>query len=104
MANHAARPLKFSWINCGDFAVVVQVVKWLVDAGEVLSVGKSQQLVFAKTICLVHLDLCRSRGNQEQGEGSYCHKMAYFGNHGLLPPRVLRFPERLWMLMNEEFI
>src|SRR5947209_6357526 len=56
-SNHAARPLKFGRINCGNLAVIVQIIKWLVNAGKVLSVGKSQELIFAETVGLVDLDL-----------------------------------------------
>jgi hypothetical protein len=68
MANGAARALKFRWIRSSDDAVVVEIVKRLMDAGEALSICESQKLIFTETVSLVDLDLCRSRGNQEHGE------------------------------------
>src|SRR5262245_15180049 len=78
-ADDATRALEFGGIHCGNLAVVVEIVKRLVNTGKVLSVGKGQKLVFAEPIGLVHFNLGRSSGNQKQGQRG-CQKMAYFGN------------------------
>ena len=57
--------MKLCWVNGRDFAIVVQVIKRLVNAGKILTVGEDQKLVFAETLGLVHVDLLRTGRRDE---------------------------------------
>jgi hypothetical protein len=54
-ASHVTdRTLKFVSIHGCDQSIVVEIIKWLMDAGEILKVREHQELAVAETFCLVH--------------------------------------------------
>jgi hypothetical protein len=53
--DHAAWPLEFVRVNGRHFVVVIQIVKRLVDTGEVLQVSQHYKLVCTKSFGFVDL-------------------------------------------------
>ncbi|HEY7404750.1 MAG TPA: hypothetical protein VIB39_14595, partial [Candidatus Angelobacter sp.] len=78
----ADRTLEFCRVHGRDFAVVVQIVKRLVNAGKLLAVGEDEQLVFAEAFCLIYRKLLRRhRCDAQKGEANQRKKSGEHASH-----------------------
>jgi hypothetical protein len=99
MSYSADGALKFCGVHRSNLAIVVEIVKRLVNAGKLLTIGKYQQLVFAETFGLIHCELlCAGGRNAQQGHKGQRKKSGERTKHVLKSSsRVLRSQADFWM-------